>query len=120
LELDETLADAYAALGQVTKQYEWDWAKAETMYKRALELNPNSWLAHVWYAGLLATIGRFDEAIKLDMRARELGPISVNSGTFLGRDLYRAADMTRPSERVRKLLNLTPITSLPCGFKPSP
>jgi tetratricopeptide (TPR) repeat protein len=90
LELDETLADAYAALGQVSKQYEWDWAKSERMYKRALELNPNSWLAHVWYAGLLSQIGRFDEAIKLDMRARELDPVSVNSSTFLGRDLYRA------------------------------
>ncbi len=108
LELDETLADAYATLGQVSKQYEWDWAKAETMYKRALELNPNSWLAHVWYAGLLSTIGRFDESIKLDMRARELDPISVNSSTFLGRDLYRARRYDDAIRACQEALELDP------------
>jgi TolB-like protein/DNA-binding winged helix-turn-helix (wHTH) protein len=82
LQLDATVADAYAALGQVNKQYEWDWVGAEAMYKRALELNPSSWLAHGWYAGLLAHMGRFEEAIKLDLQARELDPISVGSGTF--------------------------------------
>jgi TolB-like protein/Tfp pilus assembly protein PilF/predicted Ser/Thr protein kinase len=117
LELDETLADAYAALGQVSKQYEWDWAKAETMYKRALELNPNSWLAHVWYAGLLSTIGRFDEAIKLDMRARELDPISVNSSTFLGRDLYRARRYDDAIRACQEGLELDPDDVLALWFQ---
>jgi TolB-like protein/Tfp pilus assembly protein PilF len=117
LELDETLADAYAALGQASKQYEWDWAKAETMYKRALELNPNSWLAHVWYAGLLSTIGRFDEAIKLDMRARELDPISVNSSTFLGRDLYRARRYDDAIRACQEGLELDPDDVLALWFQ---
>jgi len=117
LELDETLADAYAALGQVSKQYEWDWAKAERMYKRALELNPNSWLAHVWYAGLLSTIGRFDEALKLDMRARELDPVSVNSSTFLGRDLYRARRYDDAIRACQEGLELDPDDVLALWFQ---
>jgi TolB-like protein/Tfp pilus assembly protein PilF len=117
LELDETLADAYAALGQASKQYEWDWAKAETMYKRALELNSNSWLAHVWYAGLLSTIGRFDEAIKLDMRARELDPVSVNSSTFLGRDLYRARRYDDAIRACQEGLELDPDDVLALWFQ---
>jgi len=120
LELDETLADAYAALGQVSKQYEWDWAKSERMYKRALELNPNSWLAHVWYAGLLSQIGRFDEAINLDMRARELDPVSVNSSTFLGRDLYRARRYDQAIRACQEGLELDPMTSLLFGFRRAP
>jgi TolB-like protein/DNA-binding winged helix-turn-helix (wHTH) protein/tetratricopeptide (TPR) repeat protein len=108
LELDETLADAYAALGQVSKQYDWDWAKAETMYKRALELTPSSWVARGWYAGLLSTIGRFEQSIKLDMEARDLDPISANSGTFLGRDLYRARRYDEAIRACQEALELEP------------
>ena len=117
LELDETLADAYAALGQVSKQYEWDWAKSERMYKRVLELNPNSWLAHVWYAGLLSQTGRFDEAINLDMRARELDPVSVNSSTFLGRDLYRARRYDQAIRACQEGLELDPDDVLALWFQ---
>jgi TolB-like protein/DNA-binding winged helix-turn-helix (wHTH) protein/tetratricopeptide (TPR) repeat protein len=108
LELDETLADAYAALGQVSKQYDWDWAKAETMYKRALELTPSSWVARGWYAGLLSTMGRFEQSIKLDMEARDLDPISANSGTFLGRDLYRARRYDEAIRACQEALELEP------------
>jgi TolB-like protein/tetratricopeptide (TPR) repeat protein len=108
LELDETLADAYAALGQVKKSYEWDWAGAETMYKRALELNPSSWLAHLWYAGLLSHTGRFEEAIKLDMQARELDPVSVNSSRMLGKDLYRARRYDDAIRACEEALELDP------------
>jgi TolB-like protein/tetratricopeptide (TPR) repeat protein len=117
LELDETLADAYAALGQVSKQYEWDWAKSERMYKRALELNPNSWLAHVWYAGLLSQIGRFDEAINLDMRARELDPVAVNSSTYVGRDLYRARRYDDAIRSCQEGLELDPDDVLALWFQ---
>ncbi len=117
LELDETVADAYAALGQVSKQYEWDWVKAETMYKRALELNPNSWLAHAWYAGLLSHTGRFEEAIKLDMQARELDPVSVNSGTFLGKDLYRARRYDDAIKACQEALELDPDHLLALWFQ---
>ena len=108
LDHDATVAEAYAALGQVKKQYEWDWAGAEAMYKRALELNPNSWLAHGWYAGLLAHIGRFEEAIKLDLQARELDPVSVNSGTWLGRDLYRARRYDEAIRACQEALDIDP------------
>jgi TolB-like protein/DNA-binding winged helix-turn-helix (wHTH) protein/Tfp pilus assembly protein PilF len=108
LELDSTLADAYAVLGQVSKQYERDWAEAERMYRRALDLNPAGWLARGWYAGLLSSTGRFDEAIKLDTQARALDPISVNSGTFLGRDLYRARRYDEAIKACQEALELDP------------
>jgi tetratricopeptide (TPR) repeat protein len=87
------------------------------MYKRALELNPNSWLAHVWYAGLLSQIGRFDEAINLDMRARELDPVSVNSSTFLGRDLYRARRYDQAIRACQEGLELDPDDVLALWFQ---
>src|SRR5438309_10167192 len=45
LELDDTLAEAHAALAYATF-FDWDWPSAEREFKRAIELNPNSALSH--------------------------------------------------------------------------
>ncbi len=75
------------------------------------------WLAHVWYAGLLSQTGRFDEAINLDMRARELDPVSVNSSTLLGRDLYRARRYDDAIKACQEGLELDPDDVLALWFQ---
>jgi TolB-like protein/DNA-binding winged helix-turn-helix (wHTH) protein len=59
--LDDTLAAAHNALADLFRVDDWDWAGAEKEYKRAIELNPNSAETHCSYAGLLDSLGRFDE-----------------------------------------------------------
>ncbi|HXY02513.1 MAG TPA: hypothetical protein VEI49_02995, partial [Terriglobales bacterium] len=54
LELDDTLAEAHAALAYVAF-FEWDWTNAEREFKRAIELNPNSALSREKYAEFLQT-----------------------------------------------------------------
>lgn len=76
LELDEGLAEAHTTLGWVKRLHEWDWAGSEAEFKRALELNPEDVNAHQWYALLLTTLGRRDEAVKEAETARELEPLS--------------------------------------------
>ena len=76
LALDPQLAEAYAALGQVKRIYDWDWAGAEKDFKRAVELNPNFARAHLWYALLLSALGRYDEALAAVKRAIEIDPLS--------------------------------------------
>ena len=82
LALDPELAEAYAALGTVNRIYDWDWAGAEKNFKRAIELNPNYSKAHLWYALLLANLGRHDEALTETKRAAEIDPLSqdIKSG----------------------------------------
>ncbi|MBC7901614.1 MAG: winged helix-turn-helix domain-containing protein, partial [Saprospiraceae bacterium] len=63
LALDENLAEAYSALCENRMYYEYDFAGAELACKRAVELNPDSSLAHQIYARYLNTRGRHDEAI---------------------------------------------------------
>jgi tetratricopeptide (TPR) repeat protein len=46
LEIDETLAEAHAALGLVLMFYDWDWAGAKRECSRAIELNPGCAIAH--------------------------------------------------------------------------
>ncbi len=63
LELDPSLPDAYTALAHVTWMYEWDWKTADQMFRRAIELNPNSAHARSIYGIYLSSMGQHEEAI---------------------------------------------------------
>lgn len=76
LEIDESLGEAYAAIGISKCYYDWDLKGAESDYRRAIELNPNDATTRHWYAELLAMQGRFDESISEYDRAISLDPLS--------------------------------------------
>jgi eukaryotic-like serine/threonine-protein kinase len=84
LELDDTLAEAHAALAYTVFFADWDWPSAEREFKRAIELNPNSALSHNGYGVYLNTRGRFNESIAEAQRAQELDPLSPEIATQLG------------------------------------
>jgi len=75
LELDNSLVGPLATLASV-KAYEWDWAGAERLWKRAIELDPNNGTVHHQYATYLAAVGRVREAVAEARRAREADPLS--------------------------------------------
>src|SRR5213083_2319460 len=77
LELDDTLAEAHAALAYAVFFADWDWPSAEREFKRAIELNPNSALSHRRYAEFLQTRGRFSESMAEGQRAQQLDPLSA-------------------------------------------
>ena len=76
LVLDENLAEAHALLAVVKANYDRMPDEAETGFKRALELAPNSVLAHRLYGSHLMTQGRLAAAIAEFCRAQELDPLS--------------------------------------------
>ena len=76
LQLDDTLAEAHVSLGRIKAYYDWDWSGAEGEFRRAIELDSNSAIAHVEYGGYLATVGRSDQAIAEAKQGRELDPLS--------------------------------------------
>lgn len=78
LALDPNLSDSQQSLAQLKYYYYWDWDGAEQAFKRALELDPNSVNAHQFYARLLATMGRYQEALLEVEKARELDPRSAD------------------------------------------
>jgi adenylate cyclase len=55
LELDDTLAEAHAALGATLLFYDWNWREAELALDRALELDSNSFFTHSYRAVLAST-----------------------------------------------------------------
>ena len=84
LELDDSLAEAHASLAWVLFVYDWDWEQARVEFCRSIELDPRYATAHQWYAFLLASRGRADEALVEGHTAQELDPSSVSVRRTLG------------------------------------
>lgn len=53
LHIDDTLAEAHASLAFLIYSYDWEWTTAESVFKRAIALNPNYPTARQWYSELL-------------------------------------------------------------------
>jgi TolB-like protein/tetratricopeptide (TPR) repeat protein len=103
LELDSSLAGPLATLALVKIDYEWDWAGAEQLLKRAIELSPNYGTAHQVYATYLAEVGRTPEAVAEARRAREVEPLSIRFGSNVAYRLYLARQYGQAELEYRKL-----------------
>jgi serine/threonine-protein kinase len=91
LELDDSLAEAHAALGLYLTTFERNRSEGEKEVRRAIELNPKYATAHHWLAiEILAPSKRFDESITEIKRAEELDPLSSVIVTEVGACLLLA------------------------------
>ena len=109
LQIDESLAAAHAALGDVAASYDWDWTTAEREFKRAMELDPNSGGPHLAYAfAYLCPMRRFDEAVSEAKRAQELEPLSLNINLNLGAVLTTARRYDEAIAQLRKTVESDP------------
>lgn len=76
LEMDDSIAEVYLALGMHEMYYEWNYDAAEVQLQRALELNSNLTGAVYHYAWLMELWRRPDKALPLGNRTVELDPLS--------------------------------------------
>jgi adenylate cyclase len=76
LELDDTLADAYMALGMAQSQWSWEWDEADRALRRAIELNPSHAMARFFYAGCWSARGESERALAEVREAHGLDPLS--------------------------------------------
>lgn len=90
LSIDPTLAEAHSYLGEIRSDFEWDFAQAELEHRKAIELDPNSPVAHRMYALMLNCLGRHNEAIAEIKTAIDLEPASVLNHLMFGRILLFA------------------------------
>ncbi|HEX8410714.1 MAG TPA: tetratricopeptide repeat protein [Thermoanaerobaculia bacterium] len=106
--LDPGIAEAHAALGQVYADHDWDWKRAEEEFRRALELNPNSDVAHGQYAYLLTLRRDFDGALEHSARAIEIDPLSAMSAVVHGWILDCAGQSDAAIAHLEETLRLHP------------
>jgi adenylate cyclase len=112
LQIDPSLAEAYASLGLVHFQYDWDWKQAEAALQKAIELNPNYATAHHFFADYLKGMGHFDEALEQIREAQALDPLSIAISSGVGHVLYLSRNYDQAIDAYRRTLELDPTSVL--------
>ena len=105
LQIDPYSAEAHAALGYV-RHYDWRWDEAEQEFRRAIELNPSYPLVRLWYANLLMSRGRMEEALEQVYVARNLDPFSLIVNANVGWVLIFAGRPTEAITHLKRTLDL--------------
>ncbi|HEX6279122.1 MAG TPA: winged helix-turn-helix domain-containing protein [Pyrinomonadaceae bacterium] len=116
LSIDPNLSEAYSALCFNKNRYEYDAAGAEAACRRALELDPDSALAHKLYSNFLYSRGRFDESISAIKRALELQPVSYDNQQTYALALYYARRYGDSEVEWKRLIRLNPDHGLIYNF----
>jgi serine/threonine-protein kinase len=106
LELAPDLAEAYASLGHIKVQYEYDWAGAESAFRRAIALNDDSARAHQWFGLCLALRGRFDEGLAQLRQAQALEPAQPIYSALIGMVLVYQRHYDEAIEQLRLTLDM--------------
>jgi serine/threonine-protein kinase len=108
LDIDETLAEPHASLGFARFWYDWDFANAESEFRRAIELNPDYATAHHWYGEFLGLTGRFDDGFKELRVAQQIDPLSPIINTDLGKLLLLSRQPDQAIEQLQSTLEINP------------
>jgi eukaryotic-like serine/threonine-protein kinase len=108
LEIDDYLAEAHANLADTYLYYDWEFAKSEREFQKAIALNPNYPTAHEWYSQYLYIMGRFDQSIAEAKRALELDPFSVAINTSLGNAYFNARKYDLAVDQYKKTVEIEP------------
>jgi tetratricopeptide (TPR) repeat protein len=88
LQLDDNSAEAHTSLGMVALYYEWDWRAANREFRKALDLNPDSAVAHAWDALYFGAMGETPQALRQALWAQQLDPLSLAGNMDLGSAYY--------------------------------
>jgi serine/threonine-protein kinase len=106
LEIDDSLAEAHAAVASIKPAEDWDLPGALREYARAIEINPNYATAHQWYAEYLVCAGRKAAAISEVRRAQKLDPLSLVINTSVGQILYLAREYDQAINQLRTTVEM--------------
>ena len=108
LAIDESDGGAHLSMAIVTHWYDWNWAAAESEFKRAIELNPNNWEAHTYYSWFLAPMGRNDQSIAEAKRAQQADPLSGFANFNVGGALVFARQWDPAIEQLHRAIEVDP------------
>jgi tetratricopeptide (TPR) repeat protein len=106
--LDSSHVEVQAALAYGTMLFEWDWPRAESLFKRVIEARPNYATAFHWYGDFLVGRGRLDEAITQLRQAQRLDPLSRIIGKVSGDALLYSRRLDDADSAFREVLRLDP------------
>jgi TolB-like protein/DNA-binding winged helix-turn-helix (wHTH) protein len=112
LSIDESLAQAHAALGNANFLYDWKWTDAEHEFRRAIELDPHYATAHIEYAVYLSAMGRQDEAVAEARQAHTLDPVSQTTNSLEGLVYFLGRQFDEAIRQLQNTIALYPDTAI--------
>ena len=109
LEIDSTLAETHALLGQFCKIRDYDWYEVQREFALALELNPASLLVKFRHAisGLMP-VSRLDEAVTELETVLDLDPLNLEARRWLGLMHWWRRDYDRAIAQAQLVLAVDP------------
>ncbi len=108
LELDPDFADSHFINGIIAVWTEWNWEKGEKEFLHALSINPNDAMTRIYYAHLLMSLQRPDEAQSQGQRAADLDPLNPLLLGLHGVVLADVGNWEAAFEACEKALSLDP------------
>ena len=108
LELEPTLGPAHTWLGTLAFFHEWNWHGAEREYIKAIQLNPNSAPAHMFYALFLVSMAKQGEGLAEMKKALELDPTAEFTNMTSVHILYLARQYDKAIEQANNTIQLYP------------
>ncbi len=100
--------DGYWARGTLRYLNFYDWSGAQADFDRALALDANDVGTLVFYARLLATLGRTPDAIAMTRKAIALDPLSAEAWYWLSYYFICSGQMSEARESVKRMLDAKP------------
>ena len=76
LDLDPDFAASHFTQAAIAVWTEWNWEKGEKEFLKAISLNPNDAMSKIYYAHLLMSLQKKEEALALGQLAVDLDPLN--------------------------------------------
>ena len=106
-ELDDSLSELYYSLAIITYCYEWDLPAAESLARRAVELNSQNMWAHLACAEIIGVRRRLEDALEEAKKAVEIDPLSPMPHSLYG-IILAYMDQEKGREYLLKTLAMEP------------
>jgi tetratricopeptide (TPR) repeat protein len=108
LSLNPNLAEAHAQMGRIKQQVDHDWAGANASFQRAVALEPANPENVGFAAWSAATLGHFDEALRLDRQAIDLDPLNADGWGRLAETEFFMGQLGQSAADSKKALEVNP------------
>ncbi len=116
LSLDSNLCEALTTIGLIQSAFDYNWVGAKNTLEKAIRLNPNYALAHMYYGNLLQyTRQNAEQGINEVKKALELDPLSVQINWVLARNYWLDHKYDSAYLQSKKTLAFDPSNALAKG-----
>jgi TolB-like protein/DNA-binding winged helix-turn-helix (wHTH) protein len=112
LEIDPDSAEGHTMLGCLYLRHDWDFVRGEAEFRKAVNLEPGSSVAHEWLGTYLWNTNQLEEASAELQKARRLDPLSLKINGTIGLILYSQHRYDDAVKQFNKTLEMDPRFSM--------